>query len=130
MIRPLRVIVVEDEFLIADYIAMSVEDAGHQVVGMCDCADAAFEILHRSKPDLAILDIRINGDMDGVDIAARMRSEGLPTHHVFITGSGDPETKARAQATLPLAFLQKPVNSRQLEAIFPLVPVEPRADTV
>jgi len=121
MTRPLRVLVVEDEVLIADYIAISLEDAGHEVVGIFDCADPALSLLREAKPDVVILDIRINGDVDGVDLALRMQAEGLTTKHLFITGSGDPETKARALATGPIAFLQKPVTVRQLEAILATV---------
>ncbi|MEZ0497421.1 response regulator [Sphingomonas sp. IW22] len=123
MTRPLRVLVVEDEVLIADYVAISLEDAGHEVVGICDCADPALSLLRETKPDVVVLDIRINGHVDGVDLALRMQAEGLATSHLFITGSGDPETKARALATGPIAFLQKPVNVRQLEAILATVRV-------
>lgn len=125
MTRPLRVLVVEDEVLIADYIAILLEDAGHEVVGICDCADPALTFLRETRPDLAILDIRINGNVDGVDLALRMQAEGLTTKHLFITGSGDPETKARALATGPIAILQKPVNVSQLEAILATVAAMP-----
>jgi two-component system, response regulator PdtaR len=121
MNRGLSVLVVEDDALIAYYIALSVEDAGHRVVGICDCAEATLAMLRDLKPDLAILDIRINGDMDGVQLALLMRAEGLGTRHIFVTGSGDPETKARAEATNPVAILQKPVTSRHLETVLTCV---------
>jgi len=116
MTRPLRVLVVDDELLIADYVASVVEDAGHEVVGISMSVDDALRLLAAARPDVAILDIRLKGTRDGVDLAEAMRAEGFAVPHIFISGSGDPETLARANATAPLAFLQKPFDSTRLIA--------------
>jgi DNA-binding NtrC family response regulator len=111
MKQPLRVLVVDDEVLIADHLAFVIEEAGHAVIGLAASADEALEILANQRADLAILDIRLKGDRNGVDLAREMKAQGFRVPHIFISGSGDPETKAEAQATEPLAFIQKPFNS-------------------
>ena len=124
MSRPLRILIVDDEFLIADYIASVVEEAGHTVVGTAASADEAMRLLIEEKPDVAILDIKIDGDRDGIELATEMQAAGLEVPHVFITGSGDPRTKTRAEATGPIAFLQKPLNAPQLEVALRAVRLE------
>lgn len=112
----LNVLVVEDEFLIADYIQLVLEDAGHTVVGMASNAAGALKLLEGAAADVALLDIKIEGTVDGVDLAHELRRlYGLP--FVFISGSGDPGTYQRAKAAAPLAFLQKPLNTRELAKI-------------
>eukprot|EP01034_Spumella_vulgaris_P011219 gene11219-14259_t len=59
----------EDEALIADHIALCLQDLGYTVAGICDCGPDAFECLHRACPSLVLLDINLNGGVDGVDIA-------------------------------------------------------------
>ena len=112
----LRILVVDDEVLIADYIADVVESAGHDVVGTPGRADEAMRLIVEQMPDLAILDIKLKGERDGIDLATDIRAAKLAIPHVFISGSGDPETLRRAQATDPLAFLQKPFDSTKLLA--------------
>jgi DNA-binding NtrC family response regulator len=113
----LRVLVVEDEVLIADYIALELEDAGHVVIGTPTTAAEALNILSAQSPDLVLCDISIKGDRDGIQLVDEMRSMGITSPHAFISGSGDPETRARAEATRPIAFLQKPFDYQKLITI-------------
>jgi DNA-binding NtrC family response regulator len=110
----LRVLVVEDEVLIADYIVLELEDAGHEVIGTPVTATEALAILTEQSPDLVLCDISLKGGRDGIQLVEEMRSLGITSPHAFISGSGDPETKARAAATRPLAFLQKPFDYQKL----------------
>ena len=114
MTNPLRVLVVDDEILIADHISLILEDAGHMVIGLASSAEEAMDLLTRDIPDVAVLDIRLKGHLDGIQLAAEMKRAGLKVPHIFITGSGDPETKERAAATSPSAFIQKPFDDRSL----------------
>lgn len=114
MSRPLRVLIVDDEVLLADYVAAVVEDDGHEVVGTAMTAAEALLLMDQRRPDVAILDIRLKGETDGVDLADAIRASGLGASIIFISGSGDPETKARAEAVEPLAFLQKPFSDAKL----------------
>ena len=112
--KSLQVLIVEDEFLVADYISDVVMDAGHQVVGVAPAAETALEMILSSSIDLAIMDVRLAGEMDGVDLATRVKELAPATAHLFVSGSGDPQTKQRALATAPLAFLQKPFRPESL----------------
>ena len=112
----LRALVVDDELLIADYIASVLEEAGHTVVGMAATADQALKLLRETGADVALLDITLKGASDGVELARAIRREHrLP--YIFISGSGDPQTRQRAEDTNPLAFLQKPFKDAQLLAV-------------
>lgn len=115
--KPLSVLIVEDEFLVADLIAGLVEEAGHLPAGTAESADEALALMRDHAVDFAILDIRIKGDRDGIQLAGeiRERAPGLP--YMFITGSGEAATRARAEATAPVAILQKPFNHRQLAEV-------------
>jgi CheY-like chemotaxis protein len=108
--RALRVLLVEDEMLIADYLALLIEEAGHAVLGPAATAAEALAILRDGPPDVAVLDVKLPGGMDGIELAAeiRRRHAGLPV--VFASGSGDPTTRSRIEAAGALAFLQKPVD--------------------
>jgi CheY-like chemotaxis protein len=117
----LRVLVVEDEVLIADYIALELEDAGHEVIGTPTTAAEALAILSGQSPDLILCDISLKGDRDGIQLVDEMRSRGIASPHAFISGSGDPETRARAEATRPLAFLQKPFDYQKLITVLAMV---------
>ena len=113
----LRVLVVEDEVLIADYIALELEDAGHEVLGTPATAAEALAILDEHEADLLLCDISLRGGRDGIELVGDLRAKGITSPHAFISGSGDPETRARAEATRPLAFLQKPFDYQKLIAV-------------
>jgi CheY-like chemotaxis protein len=115
MIRKLRILVVEDEALVADYVADLIEEAGHEVVGIAPSGERAFEYLEKHGIDLAILDIRLKGALSGIDVAQTTRTRAIP--HLFITGSGDPMTRKAAEATAPLAILQKPFSQERLVSV-------------
>jgi CheY-like chemotaxis protein len=84
----LRVLVVEDEALVADYVADLVEEAGHEVVGIVATGEQALAFLQGGGIDLALLDIKLKGGITGIDVARVACSRSVA--HVFITGSGDP----------------------------------------
>lgn len=108
----LRVLIVEDEVLIADFVADLVEEAGYQVAGVVATGEAALTRLSSGGISLVLLDIKLKGRLTGIDVARAAQDLGVP--HAFITGSGDPRMRAEAEATGPRAFLQKPVNAQHL----------------
>jgi two-component system, response regulator PdtaR len=110
----LTVLVVEDEFLIADYLVSVLEDAGHRVAGTAATAEEALEILGRAPDiDVVSLDVKLPGPMDGIDVAQWLRAQAGPPF-LFVTGSGDPAFRARCEAVRPLAILQKPIDPGML----------------
>jgi two-component system, response regulator PdtaR len=107
------VLVVDDEFLIANAFCMQVEDMGMTVCGTAATADEAVAKAETHRPLIVLMDMRLRGDKDGVDAA-------LVIHHtvgskiIFITGSREQTTIERIQLGHPVAVLFKPVSDRQL----------------
>lgn len=115
MRRRLRILLVEDEALVADYVSDVIDELGHAVAGLADTGEKALQQIAPGAFDLAVLDIKLRGPMTGIDVARHLGGTGIP--HLFLSGSGDPATRRAAEATAPLGFLQKPLDSRRLRAL-------------
>jgi CheY-like chemotaxis protein len=109
----MNILIVEDERLISIALSLMVSNAGHKVSACVPSAAAALALLSRERPDLILMDIKIEGTMDGIEAAARIRERwNIPI--VFATAFGDAETRERALALSPLAFLDKPISPERL----------------
>lgn len=107
MEKNIRVLIVEDEFINLDLLRDYLEDAGYEVSGDAMKADEAIEILERFDTDIAILDINIKGEKDGIWIAEQIRQKyHIP--FIFLTAYSDPKTVARAANVNPYGYLVKP----------------------
>ena len=105
---------VEDERLIAEDLQWRVSRLGYTVVALAATGPEAIRqaLLHR--PDLVLMDIRLQGAMDGIEAAAVIRSHlDLPV--VYLSADADAMALARADATRPAGFLHKPVSDQDLE---------------
>jgi PAS domain S-box-containing protein len=111
-----KVMVVEDEAIIALDIQKQLIQAGFMVTGDAQTALEAFHLIERQSPDLVLMDIRLKGDMDGVGAASAIRSRyGLPV--IYLTAHADDATLERASETEPYGFLVKPfVGATNLKA--------------
>lgn len=108
-----RILIADDEELIAIGLSLFLEQAGHVVVGTAATADEAVELARMEQPDLVVMDIRLKHGSDGVDAAQRIRrNQVCPT--IFLTGSREPATVARINAAGPADLLFKPVLPRHL----------------
>ena len=109
--KPCKVLVVEDEGLIAHDISSRLEAMGHQVVGTAGTAEEALEMA--AEADIVLMDIRIDGPIDGIEAAARIRERfQLPV--VFLTAHSDRPTLDRAKVTGAFAYLVKPIAQASL----------------
>jgi|CXWL01.1.fsa_nt_gi DNA-binding LytR/AlgR family response regulator len=115
MPKQIQVLIVEDEFIIADYIQGCLVNLGYDVVGICSSYDEAITALQNHQPDIAIIDIAIKGDKNGVDIATHI-SENLDIPFVFASSHGDKGTIDKAKQTKPAAYLVKPFTEEDLYA--------------
>lgn len=105
--RAARVLIVEDDHLVALEIEATLLEAGFEVVGIAATAEEALGLGKSSRPDLAVMDIRLAGKRDGVDAALDLfREEGIRC--VFATAHQDAETRRRAEPARPLGWLSKP----------------------
>lgn len=104
----LCVLVVEDERIISMALTAMLRGLGHRVAGCVASGEAALEALERLKPDLVLLDIHLEGDLDGIATAqAILERQGPPV--AFTSAYTDAATRQRALALAPLAFLPKPI---------------------
>jgi CheY-like chemotaxis protein len=110
----LNILVVEDESIIAMNTRMLLEYLGHVVIGIAKSGDMALDMLGRlAPPDLAMVDIKLKGAMDGIETAVLMRERfGVP--FMFLTGNTDPRTMKEALGTSPYGILQKPFDEEDL----------------
>ena len=107
--RPLRVMLVEDEIIVAWDIAETLKRLGYQIVGMADSAEQALHLAETLAPDLILMDIRLNGLQDGIE-AARLIRERTGRGVIYLTAHADLATMERAAATEPLGYVFKPFS--------------------
>ncbi len=102
-----RILIVEDEEIIAVLLKKNLENEGFKVVGIVDNGREALAVLREELVDLVLLDINIKGDWDGIETAVQFKiHKNLPI--IYITALADDATFERAKATLPSAYLTKP----------------------
>jgi DNA-binding NarL/FixJ family response regulator len=110
---PPRVLVVEDDFLIAIQTEAALTAAGFQVVGPAATAEEAIELARDAQPMLAVMDIRLASNRDGID-AARQLYQDLAIRCIFATAHDDAHTRGRAEPYAPLGWLPKPYSAASL----------------
>jgi len=108
-----RILVVDDERVVSLDVQDALRRLGYAVAGQAATGEAALELAERLRPNLALMDIRLEGDMDGTEAAARMTSAfGVPV--IFLTAYSDDATMRRALAAAPFGYLLKPFGDREL----------------
>jgi two-component system cell cycle sensor histidine kinase/response regulator CckA len=108
-----RVLVVEDEAIVAMDISASLRALGYEVEGPASTGAEAVALALRTRPDLVLMDIMLRGGMDGVEAARRIReATGAPV--VYLTAYADESTLRRAKVAEPLGYLLKPFEEREL----------------
>jgi DNA-binding NarL/FixJ family response regulator len=108
-----RILIVEDDYLVALELQAGLAHAGFDVVGVAMSAREAINLAKSAQPALAIVDVRIAGTRDGVETAIELfRDYGIRS--IFATAHADAETRARAQPASPLAWLAKPYSASRL----------------
>lgn len=108
-----RIMIVEDEALIAMRLYREMRKFGYDVSKPVATGQEAVSRATSEKPDLMLMDIRLAGDMDGIQ-AAEIINQSHKTPVIFMTGYPDEEMRRRADALHPLAYLIKPVNANSL----------------
>lgn len=111
----LKILIVEDEALIAESLREILEVLGHETTAVASTAEEALLALESATPDLILLDIQLKGKMDGIQLAAIIRDRHrLP--FVFTTAFADDETIYRAKAESPFGYLVKPYGINDIKA--------------
>jgi CheY-like chemotaxis protein len=111
-----RVLLVEDDFVVAMDVEAALSEAGFTVVGVAASAEEAIALAAAEKPSLVIMDIRLKGRRDGIDCALQLfRDQGLRC--IFATAHADKESRQRAAPASPIAWLPKPYTAPALVAL-------------
>jgi PAS domain S-box-containing protein len=110
------ILIVEDSVTAVYVLKQTLESAGYAVIGSCDSGEAALGFVQFKRPDLILMDIIINGQMDGIQAASMVkRKYNIPS--VFLTGLADRSTIDRAKVTEAYGYLTKPFDSREVIAV-------------
>lgn len=110
----MKILIVEDEELYSARLEMLVEKLEYELLGIVDNSSEALQIIGQTPPDLILMDIYIQGQYDGIELAARIQQEfDIPI--IFITSLQDDLTFKRAARTNPIQFITKPFSDLQLQ---------------
>ena len=111
----IRILIVEDEAIVAEDLELAVTNIGYEVVGRAVSADAAVDKAVKLKPDLVLMDIVLRGEKNGIDASQEIK-EKVDIPVIFLTAYSDVGLIDRAKSTEPYAYLVKPFQERQLLA--------------
>jgi len=110
---PAKILIVEDDLIVARDIAQQLSRIGHVVVGTTARGEDAVRLALDTLPDLVLMDIRLDGDMDGIEAAQGIRDRAqVPV--VYLTAYADDQTLHRARLTEPFGYILKPFEDSQL----------------
>lgn len=108
-----KIMIVEDESIVALDLSMRLQKEGYEMVGITSNSDDAIDVFTEHKPDLVLMDINIKGNKDGIETAAALKKiQDVPL--IFLTAFSQSEYVTRAKAVNPSAYLVKPFNNDSL----------------
>ncbi len=107
-----KILIVEDEFIVANNLQLILEEAGYTITGIAASAREAQEYIQQNKPDLVLLDIRLKGKLSGIDIARRLRADHIP--FIYLSANANQTILEEAKTTEPYGFLVKPIREKDL----------------
>ncbi|MEB3278116.1 MAG: ATP-binding protein [Lyngbya sp.] len=114
-----KILIVEDELLIAKGLARKLQKLGYTVVDIVSSGEKALEQVAETQPDLVLMDIVIKGDMDGIETAELIHERyNIPV--IYVTAYADDSTLDRAEKTGSYGYLLKPYKERELHATIKL----------
>ena len=108
------VLIVEDDMIISLVIERMMNKLGYKVSAKASRGEDAVQLAKKHRPDLILMDIRLNGDIDGIEAMRQIKSEtDIPV--IYITGNTDKQNRERAAETDYVAFLTKPITMNALK---------------
>lgn len=126
-VSPARILVVEDERIVAMSLRKQLQTLGYEVVGQVSSGEAAVENAGDKRPDLVLMDIKLEGSMDGVEAAAAIRGRfHLPV--VYLTAYSNRDILDRAKVTEPFGYILKPYEDRELHVVIETALYKHRAE--
>jgi signal transduction histidine kinase len=122
-----KVVIVEDERIVAFHIKRQLTRLGYEVVAVAASGAHAVQQVTDHRPDLVLMDIHIEGAIDGIETAKLIPAE-LQIPVIYLTAYSDDDTLARARATTPYGYLLKPFTERELHATIQMVLARHKTD--
>ncbi len=110
-----KILIVEDEAVVSLDIARRLEKMGYDVIGRLASGEEALELVQEERPDLVLMDINLQGEMDGIQTATTLYKEhNLPV--IYLTAYAGEGTLERAKESKPYGYILKPFKERELHA--------------
>ncbi|KAF3886452.1 MULTISPECIES: hybrid sensor histidine kinase/response regulator [Nostocales] len=111
--KNIKILIVEDEYILAINLQESLETLGYTVIDTVDSGEEAIEKATKLRPNLILMDIRLRGEMDGIQAAEQIWNH-LQIPVIYLTGHSDKSTVERATLTFPFGYILKPVREQEL----------------
>lgn len=114
MAEATKILIVEDEMIIAANISLQLSELGYEITGILPRGEEALAHINEEMPDIVLLDIQLKGEMDGIQTAQLMQLEhNIPI--IYLTANADDEHFNRAKQTHPYGFISKPFKKLDLQ---------------
>ncbi len=111
--RQYRILVVEDEIIICEDIKKALQSSGFEISGIAHSGEKALSLLESNKVDLVLMDIVLNGRLNGIETAVIIKEQyNIPV--VFLTSYSDKITMKRAQEAYPCGYILKPFSEEEI----------------
>jgi DNA-binding NtrC family response regulator len=112
MAKPLKILIVEDQFVEANHLRLMLKKAGHSIIGMARSVSDAKYYIAQEKPELVLLDIFLSGKETGIDLAEILKEDNIP--FIYLSANSNEEVLSKAKLTHPHGFLVKPFREKDL----------------
>ncbi|MDI9634124.1 MAG: response regulator [Methanolinea sp.] len=122
-----RILVVEDERIVAEDLRETLEDMGYSVAGIAGSGEQAIEMARQEVPDIVLMDIMLSGEIDGITAASQIQGT-LDIPVIFVTAYSDQNLIERAKVTEPYGYIVKPFNERELRSCIEIALYRHRAE--
>ncbi len=107
-----KILIVEDEFIIADVLSNILKTAGYEVCGIADSVQEALDMLAQFEPEFVLLDIYLKGKLTGIDLAHRLTEKNIP--FIYISANSNQKVLEAAKVTNPYGFVIKPFREKDV----------------
>lgn len=107
-----KILIVEDQFIEANNLQMILEKTGYIVCGIARSVPVALDIVEKEKPDMVLLDIFLQGNLTGIDLAKKLREQNIG--FVYLSANSNKKTLDDAKVTRPYGFLVKPFREKDI----------------
>jgi DNA-binding NtrC family response regulator len=107
-----KILIVEDEFIVANDLSMILENAGYDVCGVADSVEEATQMISKYQPELVLLDIHLKGRLTGIDLARQLSEQNIA--FVYLSANSNQKILEEAKATNPYGFMVKPFREKDV----------------